>query len=182
MEIRAARASDLDAIRACAEAAYAPYIDRIGRKPAPMVADFATHIVAGQVHVAVSAEALLGYIVFFTRGDTMFWKTSPCGPRRMGTVWAERSFRFTRLKLGRLGRCGLRSTPTRKWSTTSRFIRVLATGRWAVGLRTGLIGCFSRSGFETKMSDAALDASVRLQIITADRLEYWCVRSLSKIT
>jgi hypothetical protein len=37
--IRKALHSDLDAIRRCAEAAYSVYVERIGRRPAPMVAD-----------------------------------------------------------------------------------------------------------------------------------------------
>lgn len=71
MRIRAARVCDLDAIRTCAEAAYAPYVDRIGRRPAPMVADFDAHIGAGQVHVAVADGELLGYIVFLIRDGRM---------------------------------------------------------------------------------------------------------------
>ena len=50
--IRAAAPEDLDAIRRIARAAYAPYVPRIGREPAPMVADFAAAIAAGQVWVA----------------------------------------------------------------------------------------------------------------------------------
>ena len=38
--IRKARMKDLARIEACALAAYSPYVERIGRKPAPMVADF----------------------------------------------------------------------------------------------------------------------------------------------
>ncbi|MEM7471221.1 MAG: GNAT family N-acetyltransferase [Pseudomonadota bacterium] len=71
MEIRAAGPEDLTAIRACAEVAYAPYVGRIGRKPAPMVADFDAHIGAGQVHVAVMDANVQGYIVFLMRGDAM---------------------------------------------------------------------------------------------------------------
>lgn len=63
--IRPAVASDECDIRACAEAAYARYVPLIGRKPAPMVADFATQIADGEVHVAVDAAgAFQGFIVF----------------------------------------------------------------------------------------------------------------------
>ena len=84
MDIRAAEASDLAGIRSCAHAAYAPYVDRIGRKPAPMVADFGTHIGAGQVFVAVSEAGLLGYIVFFLRGDTMLLENVAVLPEAHG--------------------------------------------------------------------------------------------------
>ncbi|MCY4335221.1 MAG: GNAT family N-acetyltransferase [Litoreibacter sp.] len=84
MDIRPARASDLDAIRACAEAAYAPYVDRIGRKPAPMIADFGAYISAGQVHVAVSETGVLGYIIFFMREDAMFLENVAVLPEAHG--------------------------------------------------------------------------------------------------
>jgi ribosomal protein S18 acetylase RimI-like enzyme len=67
LEIRRAVAADLDAVRRCAEAAYALYVPRIGGKPAPMVADFAFQIEAGQVHVCVEGDSLLGYIVIYPR-------------------------------------------------------------------------------------------------------------------
>ncbi|MDB5383431.1 MAG: Acetyltransferase, family [Rhodospirillales bacterium] len=51
--IRKAAQADEAAIRACAEAAYLPYVAAMGRKPPPMVADFATQIAEGTVHVAV---------------------------------------------------------------------------------------------------------------------------------
>ena len=38
--IRPAKANDAPEIRECAEQAYARYVPVIGRKPAPMVADF----------------------------------------------------------------------------------------------------------------------------------------------
>lgn len=50
--IRPANPDDEGAIRACAETVYARYVAAIGRKPAPMVADFKARIAAGQVHVA----------------------------------------------------------------------------------------------------------------------------------
>lgn len=69
MEIRAARVSDLDGIRRCAEAAYGPYIARIGRPPAPMVADFARLVGDGSVHVLDEGGAIAGFAVFYRRGD-----------------------------------------------------------------------------------------------------------------
>ena len=50
--IRPARPEDAAAIRAIAEAAYAPFIPLIGRRPAPMDADFPAQIAAGRVWAA----------------------------------------------------------------------------------------------------------------------------------
>lgn len=69
MKIRAAIPDDLDAVKACAEQAYALYVPRMGRKPAPMVADFAAQISAGHVHVAEADGAVAGFIALYPRGD-----------------------------------------------------------------------------------------------------------------
>ncbi|MQQ07702.1 GNAT family N-acetyltransferase [Epibacterium sp. SM1979] len=78
-EIRPARPQDVDAIQSCATEAFQQYVAAIGKKPAPMVADFAALIDAGHVYVAVQSPDrsldqppgnLLGYIVFF-RSDTV---------------------------------------------------------------------------------------------------------------
>lgn len=64
--IRLAQACDEPVIKDCAEQAYARYVPMIGRKPAPMVADFATQIVEGVVYVAQDDQAIFqGFIVFY---------------------------------------------------------------------------------------------------------------------
>lgn len=83
--IRPAVAGDEAAVRACAEEAYGPYVAAIGRAPAPMVADFARQIVRGLVHVAEdTGGALLGFIVFFPRGDHMFLENVAVRPAAAG--------------------------------------------------------------------------------------------------
>ena len=69
MKIRPARVDDLAAIQNCARAAYAHYVDRIGREPAPMVADFAGQIVNGIIHVVEDQDRIRGFIVLYPRGD-----------------------------------------------------------------------------------------------------------------
>ncbi|MHC8314698.1 GNAT family N-acetyltransferase [Pseudomonas sp. LB3P31] len=64
--IRQACADDEDAVRACAEQAYVQYVDVIGRKPAPMLADFAAQIAAGDVYLCTGeGDELQGFIVFY---------------------------------------------------------------------------------------------------------------------
>ena len=68
MIIRPACDDDLAAVTACAEAAYAMYVARIGKKPAPMIADFAAEIDQGLVFVALDHdEPLLGFVVCYAR-------------------------------------------------------------------------------------------------------------------
>lgn len=64
--IRLAEAKDEPAIRHCAEQAYARYVPAIGRKPAPMTADFAAQIAAGIVYVATDETTRVeGFVVFY---------------------------------------------------------------------------------------------------------------------
>ena len=64
--IRPAQPRDESAIRECAEQAYARYVPAIGRKPAPMLADFAAQIAAGVVYVATDEHGTFqGFVVFY---------------------------------------------------------------------------------------------------------------------
>lgn len=62
-EIHLAHPSDLDAVRDCVTAAYSSWIDRIGRRPIPMDADYAALIHAGEVYVIRGQEAVSAVLV-----------------------------------------------------------------------------------------------------------------------
>jgi GNAT superfamily N-acetyltransferase len=83
--IRPATPGDEPAIRACAQAAYARYVPRIGREPAPMVADFAGAIAAGEVHVITDAQdRLQGFIVFRDAADHLLLENVAVFPEASG--------------------------------------------------------------------------------------------------
>lgn len=85
MTVRLAVPDDLPAIRHCAEQAYAMYVARIGREPAPMVADFASQIGDGLVHVAVTeTDAVQGFAVFYPRDDHMHLENVAVSPEHQG--------------------------------------------------------------------------------------------------
>lgn len=81
--IRPAGPDDLDAVRRIARAAYALYIPRIGREPAPMVADFAASIAAGELWVAGAPVA--GFVVARPRGDHWHLENVAVDPGAQGT-------------------------------------------------------------------------------------------------
>ena len=83
INLRPAVAADLDAIREIAEAAYAPYVAAIGRKPAPMVADFAALILDEVVTVAEDA-GLVGFAVCLPKADHMFLENVAVHPCQAG--------------------------------------------------------------------------------------------------
>lgn len=61
--IRIAQPGDRARIEAIVEAAYSPYLQRMNRKPAPMVDDYAARIAAGQAHVLQDDEDIVGLLV-----------------------------------------------------------------------------------------------------------------------
>jgi N-acetylglutamate synthase-like GNAT family acetyltransferase len=69
MDIRIATEADRQAILECVDDAYGMYIDRIGKKPAPMLADYAELISKSLVYVATDQEQLKGLIVLLLKGD-----------------------------------------------------------------------------------------------------------------
>ena len=55
----------------CTEQAYAMYLERMDRKPAPMQSDFVMKIAKGQIDVAVRDTRLVGYAVFYPDAERM---------------------------------------------------------------------------------------------------------------
>ncbi|NNF71775.1 MAG: GNAT family N-acetyltransferase [Rhodobacteraceae bacterium] len=89
--LRPARPSDEDGVRICAQEAYAQYEAAIGRKPAPMAADFGQQIANGVVHVAEdSAGEVAGFAVFFRHGDHMFLENIAVRQAVLGTGLGRR--------------------------------------------------------------------------------------------
>ncbi|WP_194791853.1 GNAT family N-acetyltransferase [Pseudomonas sp. UFMG81] len=66
--LRPAKAEDVDAITTLVAEAYTPYIARIGRKPAPMLEDYAQVVRDDEVFVAVQATRIVGVLVLRREG------------------------------------------------------------------------------------------------------------------
>ena len=84
MDIRPAAAPDLPAIAAIVEAAYSPYIPRIGKKPGPMLDDYAALIGAGRVSVMVEAGRVLGLLVLLPMEGHMLLDNIAVAPDAQG--------------------------------------------------------------------------------------------------
>ena len=68
-DIRPAMPEDAAVLGAIAQAAYQPYIAEIGRKPAPMVADFDAHIGKDICLVLWLAGKIAGYAIILDRAE-----------------------------------------------------------------------------------------------------------------
>ena len=82
--IRKATVDDLDAVQACARAAYTMYVERIGREPAPMVADFAASIERGELHVIEVDDRVAGFVVFYPKQDHIHLENVAVSPDFQG--------------------------------------------------------------------------------------------------
>jgi len=82
--IRVAMLTDVPAVRACAQAAYQPYITRMNKPPAPMLADFEHQVSEGIVSVAIKNDVLVGYVVYYPLADHLHLENVAVLPSHAG--------------------------------------------------------------------------------------------------
>jgi N-acetylglutamate synthase-like GNAT family acetyltransferase len=82
--IRRATTADLTGIRQLISDAYAKYIERIGRPPAPMTADYAAALEDSRVWVLVRGEAIVGALVTECHADHLLLESVAVAPRAQG--------------------------------------------------------------------------------------------------
>jgi len=102
--IRKATPSDLGAIAQCARRAFGRYSAAIGRDPAPMHADFAAHIAAGEAYVAIGpADTFQGYVVILRRADHLYLDALAVLPEATGQGVGKALVRHCEAEARRLG-------------------------------------------------------------------------------
>jgi ribosomal protein S18 acetylase RimI-like enzyme len=83
MRIRAAEAGDIEPVKACVDAAFGSYVARLGRPPAPMLADYGALVAGGKVQV-IGEGRVVGLIVYYPRGDHIHVETVAVLPEARG--------------------------------------------------------------------------------------------------
>lgn len=81
MPVRLAEVADIGAVEGIIQAAYQPYIERIGRRPAPMDDDYAPKVHKGVVFVW-DDEGVVGVVVLITAPDHLLVENVAVDPRR----------------------------------------------------------------------------------------------------
>ncbi|WP_028921769.1 GNAT family N-acetyltransferase [Pseudonocardia acaciae] len=90
MPHRPAHTEDVPALRELARRAYAAYVPRIGREPAPMAADYAAAVADGHVWVAEDGDRIAGLLVLIPEADHLLLENVAVDPDFQGTgVGAE---------------------------------------------------------------------------------------------
>ena len=90
-------------MRACVEAAYGPYVERIGKPPAPMLDDYATRIQSEIVHVATLEGRLVGLIVLWPEDDHLYIDNIAVLPDTQGNGVGSALLRFADQEARRVG-------------------------------------------------------------------------------
>ena len=107
--LRLATPEDRSAVEAIVEAAYSHYIERLGRKPGPMLDDYGALITAGRVRVMDCDGELKGLLVLIPEADAMLLDNVAVHPSAQGTglgrqmmLFAEQAAREAGYKATRL--------------------------------------------------------------------------------
>ncbi|MFC7842354.1 GNAT family N-acetyltransferase [Streptomyces sp. NPDC057382] len=100
-DIRPAVAADVPAVTAVVDAAFRPYVERIGGEPQPMRADHAADVAAGKVFV--TGDPVTGLVVVEAREDHLYLDTVAVHPAAHGTGIGRRLLRFTEARARALG-------------------------------------------------------------------------------
>ncbi|MFI6492658.1 GNAT family N-acetyltransferase [Streptomyces sp. NPDC050564] len=100
-EIRSAVAADVPVVKAVIDAAFHPYIERIGLVPAPMEADHAAHVAAGQVFL--TGEPVTGIVVVEEREDHLYLDIIAVHPDAHGKGIGRRLLHFVDARARELG-------------------------------------------------------------------------------
>jgi N-acetylglutamate synthase-like GNAT family acetyltransferase len=87
--IRRATTADLTDIQRLIADAYTKYIERIGRPPAPMTADYAAALEHSRVWVLESGDAIVGALVTEGRGDHLLLETIAVAPGVQGSGYGR---------------------------------------------------------------------------------------------
>jgi ribosomal protein S18 acetylase RimI-like enzyme len=92
--VRPAAATDLPGVVACVEAAFEPYVARIGKRPTPMLADYAALIAADRVRVLTDAGVVAGVLVLEADACRLFVEVMAVRPERQRCAFGRRLMGF----------------------------------------------------------------------------------------
>ncbi|MGW7068359.1 GNAT family N-acetyltransferase [Streptomyces sp. NPDC054855] len=101
IRIRLATAADVPAVKAVTDAAYHPYIERIGVVPVPMEADHAADVAAGRVYV--TGDPVVGVLVLVPHEDHLFLDSIAVHPEAAGQGVGRRLLAFVDERARSLG-------------------------------------------------------------------------------
>jgi GNAT superfamily N-acetyltransferase len=104
LTLRRAGPGDVTALREIAAEAYHPYVARIGRAPAPMTADYAEAVRAGQAWVAVTDGEIAGFVIVIDEPGCLLVENVAVRPAAQGRGIGSRLLALAEDQARSLGR------------------------------------------------------------------------------
>ncbi|MDL9947366.1 GNAT family N-acetyltransferase [Gordonia sp. ABSL11-1] len=102
--IRAAHAGDLMSVEAIVASAYRPYVDRMGREPAPMSVDYEDLLTTtDHVEVLVDGGEVVGVIVLVPMPDHLLIENVAIAPTAQGRGFGRRLLEHAERRAAGLG-------------------------------------------------------------------------------
>jgi ribosomal protein S18 acetylase RimI-like enzyme len=92
--IRPATIQEAGAVAECVREAYAKYVGRIGKEPAPMLVNYEAAILAGEAWVLVEGDETTGVLVMRPENDHLFVETVAVRPDSQGSGLGRRLMAF----------------------------------------------------------------------------------------
>jgi GNAT superfamily N-acetyltransferase len=137
--IRKARPDEVDAARDVVIAAYQHYVPVIGRKPAPMLDDYAARVAAGQLWVLQDAQGLAGVLVLEDGPDCFMLENIAVSPGRQGSGFGRQLLDFAEAEAARCG-----------WKAVSLYTNALMLTNIAIYTARGYVetGRVTELGFQ----------------------------------
>ena len=103
VKLRAATVADAAGIAECVRAAYSHYIERIGRKPGPMLDDYNRVVRDHRAYVIEEDGEILGALVLVEREDGLLFDNIAVRPERQGEGIGRRLMEHAETVARRLG-------------------------------------------------------------------------------
>lgn len=102
-DIRSAVPGDLAAIETIVQCAYSHYVERIGRKPGPMLDDYLSLILDNRVHVAARKGRVGGILVLVPEDDAMLLDNVAVAPEAQGQGLGRKLLMFAEQQAAEAG-------------------------------------------------------------------------------
>lgn len=81
MQIRLAKSSELEAVKACVDAAFSVWIEVIGDTPRPMLADYKRLIEQEEVYVGIINAEIVGVLVMWLEYESLYVDVLAVNPK-----------------------------------------------------------------------------------------------------
>lgn len=107
LKIRSAALSDVDAIAGCVELAYQKYIDVIGKKPGPMLANYIEVIRDHFVYVGEFEGRIAGILVLIQQSDGLLLDNVAVHPECQGSGFGGQLVSFAESRALDMGYCAI---------------------------------------------------------------------------